>query len=428
MVNGLAEIAEHALERAGEDTLVTARRARSLRVDTRDGTRRAGLRSDETRLEVLCTREGQAARATTTDLSPDAVDAVLVAAAGIAETLARTFGPGGHPGIPEPGPARAHEGYDPLTARHELPELEGLDEGAFESRSIELAYASSRGLRASERATVAELEVRSGPAVARSAAVAVAGIDIPGVISRGAAHQELPPVSAVTGEVPAVLRAAAVADVLEVLGRTAFNGALHAEGRGALAGRLGKRVAAPSINLSDSPRFSSTLPRSYDAEGVAKSPIPLIQDGVAHRVVHDLTSAALAGGAAVSTGHGAGAVAGPAPRNLVLVGGGVAGEPELVAPVEHGVLVAGFEGVTITDPRNASFTARLAPGSCAIEGGRVVGLLDAAVVSASALELLGTVEALSATPELVLSASSDPTTYPHGTVCPALRLSSLRLL
>ena len=95
----------------------------------------------------------------------------------------------------------------------------------------------------------------------------------------------------------------AVGTLLEFLGYLAFNGLAHAEGRGALVGRLGTRVAAPAINLSDSPRFSRTLPRAFDAEGVPKAPMPLIQDGVAHRVVHDTRSAARAGGGARSTGH-----------------------------------------------------------------------------------------------------------------------------
>ena len=111
------------------------------------------------------------------------------------------------------------------------------------------------------------------------------------------------------------------ATLLEFLGGLAFNGLAHAEGRGALGGRLGTRVAAPAINLSDSPRFAGTLPRAFDAEGVPKAPLPLIQDGVAHRVVHDPRSAARAGDGARSTGHATapgGSPFGPAPTNLVL--------------------------------------------------------------------------------------------------------------
>ena len=42
--------------------------------------------------------------------------------------------------------------------------------------------------------------------------------------------------------------------LLDLLGATALNGLAHAEGHGALAGRLGHTVAAPAINLADSPR------------------------------------------------------------------------------------------------------------------------------------------------------------------------------
>ena len=52
-----------------------------------------------------------------------------------------------------------------------------------------------------------------------------------------------------------VLEPDAVGELLHFLGTLAFDGLAHAEGRGALEGRLGTRVAAPAINLADSPRF-----------------------------------------------------------------------------------------------------------------------------------------------------------------------------
>ena len=39
------------------------------------------------------------------------------------------------------------------------------------------------------------------------------------------------------------------------------------------------------------PATRAPLPRAFDAEGTPKRPVPLIQDGVAHRVVHDMRSA-----------------------------------------------------------------------------------------------------------------------------------------
>jgi predicted Zn-dependent protease len=96
-----------------------------------------------------------------------------------------------------------------------------------------------------------------------------------------------------------------------------------------LAGRLGSRVAASCVNLSDSPRFAATLPRSYDAEGSPRLPLPLIQDGVAHRLVEPGTGHALAPGGTTGT----------APEHLVLVGGGAAGLAELAAPIERGLFI-----------------------------------------------------------------------------------------
>ena len=79
------------------------------------------------------------------------------------------------------------------------------------------------------------------------------------------------------GEYPVVLGPWAVAEVVR-RAALAFGGP-----QSPLAGRLGTQAAAPAVNLSESPRFAATLPRSYDAQGSPRQPLPLIQDGVAHR-------------------------------------------------------------------------------------------------------------------------------------------------
>ena len=113
------------------------------------------------------------------------------------------------------------------------------------------------------------------------------------------------------GEYPVVLGAWAVAEVLR-RAALAFGGPQSPH-----AGRLGSQVAAPAVNLSESPRFAATLPRSYDAQGVPRQPLPLIQDGIAHRFVGP------------DTGHAQapGGVGGFFPEHLVLVGGGAARRP-----------------------------------------------------------------------------------------------------
>lgn len=122
--------------------------------------------------------------------------------------------------------------------------------------------------------------------------------------------------------------------------------------------------------------------------------MPLIQDGVAHRVVHDVRSAARAGGAAASTGHATapgGAGDGPRPEHLVLSGGGAADVAELCAPVARGLYVSRlwYDSAIAHDELVA--TAR---GSLRIERGRPVGPVAGVRLAADPLAVLRGTEAL----------------------------------
>ena len=165
----------------------------------------------------------------------------------------------------------------------------------------------------------------------------------------------------------------AVGWLLDLLAGCAFNGLAHAEGRGALDGRLGehgRRARDQPRRLARHPR---TLPRSFDAEGTPKAPLPLIQDGVAHGVAHDIRSAALAGTARppATRSRPAATPAGPHPTNLVLAGGGAADEAELCAPIERGVYVTRLWYANVVRPKETLITAVTRDGTFLIEDGRV---------------------------------------------------------
>jgi PmbA protein len=165
-------------------------------------------------------------------------------------------------------------------------------------------------------------------------------------------------------------------------------------------------------------------------EGMPKRPIPLIQDGVAHRVVHDTRSAARAGGDARSTGHATapgGSSFGPHPTNLVLIGGGAADERELAAPIERGLYVTRFWYVNPVHPKQTLLTGMTRDGTFLIEDGEITRPMLDVRFTDSALRILAATEALSGAQRLVGSGDFYGRRFATGVVCPALRASGFRI-
>ncbi len=230
------------------------------------------------------------------------------------------------------------------------------------------------------------------------------------------------PVELPAGSYPVVFEPQAVGWLLDLLGETAFNGLAYAEGRGALVGRLGDLISAPAINLSDSPTSARTLPRSFDAEGSQKAPLPLIQDGVAHAVAHDVRSAALCGTA--STGHAltpGGSASGPHPTNLVLAGGGASDEGELCAKIERGIYVTRLWYANVVRPKETLITAVTRDGTFLIEDGKVTRPLRDLRLTDSVLGVLSRTTALTREQKLTSDGEFYGRRFAYGVVCPAER-------
>jgi PmbA protein len=445
------ELAERALSHTTGEAQATVIAERSLVSRFSRSRPTQATRVDDTTVLVLRVHDGHTGSAETNDLSDDGLRDVAARADAGARAAARAAGrPGEYPGLPAPEPVRPHDGFDPATAALDPGEAgaalraafaacaeRGLEAfGIWTAGAVDTAIATSAGVRASEATTDALMKViarneRGRSGWAADAAVASAGID-PGAIAARAVAKvgEGEPVALEPGEYPVVLEPGAVQDLLDFLGALAFNGLAHAEDRGALVGRLGTQVAASSINLSDSPRFGRTLPRAFDMEGMPKRPIPLIQDGVAHRVVHDTRSAARAGGDARSTGHATapgGSSFGPHPTNLVLIGGGAADERELAAPIERGLYVTRFWYVNPVHPKQTLLTGMTRDGTFLIEDGEITRPMLDVRFTDSALRILAATEALSGAQRLVGGGDFYGRRFATGVVCPALRASGFRI-
>jgi PmbA protein len=450
---GVGDLAAHALSFLPGEGQATVERERSLLLRYARSAPTQATEIDDTTVGLLALRDGHVGAATTNLTGDDALRDTARRAVAAAEAAARAAGGSGdHPGLPGP-PAtgyRPHDGYDPdtaaldpapggaaLAAAFTVAQEHALEAfGVWTAGALHTGIATSTGVHATDRVTDAYMKVMCRDPRARTGQVsraAIAARDLDGeAIARAAAAKVSAEAPAVLGpgEYPVVLDADAVGGLLEMLGDLAFNGLAHAEGRGALDGRLGTRVAAPAINLSDAPRHPSTWPRAFDFEGVPKAPLPLIQDGVAHRVVHDTRSAALAGGGARSTGHATapgGSAHGPSPTNLVLAGGGAADIAELAAPIERGIYVTRLWYLNIVHPTQTLLTGTTRDGTFLIEDGRITRPLRDVRFTDSVLRILDATEALTATTRLVSEAEYYGRRFAIGAVVPALRAGGFRV-
>jgi len=447
------EIAERvlALAEPGTELQVTVMREQSLMSRFARSAPTQATEIDDTEVEILVVRDGHSALASTNRLDDDALRDTARRADAAARASARS-GAGNHPGLAQPGatPPSGADGFDAETAlldparagaalarAFDVAAEHGVEAfGVWTAGAVRTAIAATSGLRLDEEVTDAFMKVicrdpdgRSGFA---SATATGAGAIDPDAVARRAARKvggepaaELGP-----GEYPVVLEPAAVGVLLDFLGSLAHNGLSHVEGRGALSGRLGTTVAAPSIDLRDDGADPATLPRRFDFEGTPKQRVGLIEGGVATGVVHDLRSAALAGDGTRSSGHATqpgGSPYGPSPTNLVLAGGDAADIDVLIAPIERGIYVTRLWYVNPVREKETLLTGMTREGTFLIEDGVIAGPLKDVRFTDSILRLLSATQALTADRQLVSEGEFYGRRFAHGVVCPALRANGFRI-
>ena len=448
------DVAQRALAQVSEGdgalATVTSERSLLLRFARSRPTQATAVEDLTISVTVVC--DGHVGSATTNRDDADSLAACARAAETAAQTAAGTRDSGPYPGFPEPAEPRAHDGFDAVTAEQD-PEAGGRAlatafdvaaqhgveaHGVWSTGDVETAIASTTGTALVDRVTDAFMKTtciapngRSG--WANASGVGIAALD-PAALAEAAATRATGTLAArreverlEPGEYPVVLAPAAVAEMLDWLAYTAFNGLAHAEGRGALVDKLGTAVVAPAINISDSPRYRLTLPRAFDAEGTPKAPLPLIQDGVAANVVHDTRSAALVEGAR-STGHAlapGGSSWGAMPTNMVMTGGGASDQAELCGPIERGVYVTRLWYTNAIRPNETLITGVTRDGTFLIEDGRIAAPLEDLRLTDRVLRVLGAAEALTANHILWNEGEFYGRRFATGTVAPAIR-STLR--
>jgi predicted Zn-dependent protease len=294
--------------------------------------------------------------------------------------------------LPEPGPiAPVAGGFSAATA-NASPELRAtgalaviaaaeeagvLAYGSFTMRTERIGVANSKGVRAYEERTWAQLlTVSMGPdgeaGYAEAAAVDATTIDA-AAVGREAAdkgRRSRGAVALAPGEYPVVLEEYAVGDILEMLGYLGFSAQAVQEGRS--FHEAGRVVGSPLVTIVDDAADPTGMPSAFDYEGVGKQRVVLIEGGVCRDVVHDTRTAHRAG--VRSTGHALPApnTLGPMPLNLLMAAGD-SPRDELIRGLDRGLLVSRFHYTNPVHPKLAIITGMTRDGLFLVEGGEIVG-------------------------------------------------------
>jgi len=249
--------------------------------------------------------------------------------------------------------------------------------GSFSTSAELLAVANSRGIRAAQRRTAAQLLTvmmapDGGSGYAEQAAVDVGTIDAE-VVGREAASKARAtenPVAVEPGDWSVVLEEYAVVDLLSMLAFVGFSALAVQEERS--FAEPGKVVGSELVTIVDDATEPGAMPMAFDYEGVAKQRVVLVERGVCRDVVWDAQTAARGGRR--STGHGLPApnAYGPFPLNMVM-SPGTTDRAGLVGEMERGLLVTRFHYTNPVHPKLAIVTGMTRDGTFLVEGGRIVG-------------------------------------------------------
>ena len=293
--------------------------------------------------------------------------------------------------------------------------------GSFSMDAEAVAVASSKGTRAAERRTSSQLlTVTMGPdngtGYAEQCAVDATTIDA-AAIGREAAERarvSANPIDIEPGDYPVVLHHYAMVDLLDMVGYLGFSALAVQEDRSFF--EAGRRVGSPLVTLADDGRDPAGLPMGFDAEGVPKQRLALLDAGVCRDLAFDAQTAGRAGRR--STGHGLPApnTYGPFPTNMVMAGGDASLE-ELVGGLERGLLVTRFHYTNPVHSKKVIITGMTRDGTFLVEGGRIVGPVRNLRFTMSYLDALANVEAVSRERRCIRG-------FLGGSVVPSVRLSS----
>ncbi|HHY12520.1 MAG TPA: TldD/PmbA family protein [Firmicutes bacterium] len=267
--------------------------------------------------------------------------------------------------------------------------------GAFSTDAGELCVANSLGIRAYFPSTTASLstvvmsETSSGYASARATDVAEISA---GEVGRKAAEKCAMgenPVSIGAGEYEVILEPLAVVDMLTYLAWMGFSAQAVRDGRSFVSGKLGQKLFSDRFTFWDDGLDKRGFPMPFDLEGVPKSKVVMVENGVASELVYDIKNARKEG--RKSTGHGGFGGWGPMAVNLFMAGGSDSVE-DMIKKTGRGILVTRFHYTNPAHPIKMLITGMTRDGTFLIEDGKITRPVKNLRFTESALRVFGTMD------------------------------------
>ncbi len=272
--------------------------------------------------------------------------------------------------------------------------------GAFSTTVDEFLVANSLGVSAYHCSTVAHIvtvimsDDSSGYATATAKDVSALDPQAVGQVAVDKALRSRNPTEIEPGVYTVILEEEAVADMLLFLGFLGFGALAVQEGRSFMTGRFGLKITGDNITIWDDGHDPRGLVRPFDAEGVPKQHVTLIENGIAKEVVYDSFTAGREEGK-VSTGHGLPApnTFGPIPVNLFMAPGDATKE-QMIASTERGIWVTRFHYTNPVHPIKTVLTGMTRDGTFLIENGQITQPLKNLRFTQSILEAFSRAEML----------------------------------
>jgi predicted Zn-dependent protease len=377
-----------ALVPGGVEAQVTASRGRSALTRFANSYIHQNVAEDGVAVRLKVALDGQVASAATNQEDDGALERLVDATVKAARL--RPADPD-WPGMAPPEAVADVEHFDDATAgaspddragvvRAFVDAGEGLSAAGYcDTSGSTVAFANTTGQRAggrSSRATISGIhQTARSEGLGGQAGIRLTDLDARAEGARAAdkARASADTVDIEPGVYEVVLEPDCVANMLQFIASSGFNGKAVAEGRSFV--HVGEQQFDERLDIFDDAGDSRTTGLLFDVEGTPKRRVDFVQAGVSTGVAHDRRTGARAG--VGSTGHasGMGESFGAVPANLFL-GDGPTSLDDLIAGVERGLLVTSFHYTRILDPKTQVVTGLTRSGLFLVEDGKIGGAVS----------------------------------------------------